>query len=81
MKPSDLNRHLQQSHARVGEPRLPAVTRRLRELNPRLEIVAVEENVAEDNAADLVAQADIVVDAAPLFEERYALKSRRGNGG
>jgi molybdopterin/thiamine biosynthesis adenylyltransferase len=73
VKPSDLNRHLQQSHRRIGEPRLPAVVRRLRELNPRVEVVAIEENAAEDNAAGLVAQADIVVDAAPLFAERYAL--------
>ncbi|MEP6669515.1 MAG: HesA/MoeB/ThiF family protein [Chthoniobacter sp.] len=73
VKPSDLNRHLQQSHARIGEARLPAVVRRLQELNPRLEIVAVESNVSEGSAAALVAQADVVVDAAPLFEERYAL--------
>ena len=70
---SDLNRHLQQSQERIGQPRLPAVVQRLRELNPRLEIVAVEENVSETNADALVAQADVVVDAAPLFEDRYAL--------
>jgi molybdopterin/thiamine biosynthesis adenylyltransferase len=73
VQPSDLNRHLQQSHERIGEPRLPAVVERLRELNPRVEIVAIEENASEANADGLVAQADVVVDAAPLFEERYAL--------
>jgi molybdopterin/thiamine biosynthesis adenylyltransferase len=73
VKPSDLNRHLQQSHERIGEPRLPAVAQRLRALNPRVEVVAVEENVSETNADSLVAQADVVVDAAPLFAERYAL--------
>ncbi|MEQ1858989.1 MAG: HesA/MoeB/ThiF family protein [Chthoniobacteraceae bacterium] len=73
VKPSDLHRHLQQSHARIGQPRLPAVVQRLRELNPRVEIVAVEENVSEANADALVAQVDVVVDAAPLFPERYAL--------
>jgi molybdopterin/thiamine biosynthesis adenylyltransferase len=73
VKPSDLNRHLQQSHRRIGEPRLPAIVKRLHELNPRLEIVGLEENTTEKNAANLVAQADVVVDAAPLFEERYAL--------
>ena len=73
VRPSDLNRHLQQSHERIGEARLPAVVARLRELNPRMEIVAVEENASEANADGLVAQADVVVDAAPLFEERYAL--------
>jgi molybdopterin/thiamine biosynthesis adenylyltransferase len=73
VKPSDLNRHLQQSHERIGETRLPAVAQRLRALNPRVEIVAIEENVGEANAESLVAQADVVVDAAPLFPERYAL--------
>ena len=47
--------------------------KRLRALNPRVEIVALEENASEENADALVAQADIVVDAAPLFAERYAL--------
>src|SRR6185437_11073387 len=57
----------------IGHPRLDAITRRLKELNPRLEIVAHDENISEENADRLVAQADVVVDAAPLFEERFAL--------
>ena len=73
VKASDLHRHLQQSHDRIGEPRLPGVVKRLRELNPRVEITAIEGNASEENADALVAQADIVVDAAPLFYERYAL--------
>jgi len=73
VRPSDLNRQLLQTHDRLGKPRIDSVVRRLRELNPRLEIVPVGENVSETNAASLVAQADVVVDAAPLFEERFAL--------
>jgi len=73
LKPSDLNRQLLQTHAHIGQPRIESITRRLKELNPRLEIVAVAENVSETNANRLVSQADVVVDAAPLFEERFAL--------
>ena len=73
VKASDLHRHLQQSHERIGEARLPGVVERLRALNPRVEIVAVEENASEANVDGLVAQADVIVDAAPLFPERYAL--------
>jgi molybdopterin/thiamine biosynthesis adenylyltransferase len=73
VKPSDLHRHLQQSHDRIGEPRLPGVAKRLRELNPRVDIITIEENANDENAGALVAQADIIVDAAPLFPERYAL--------
>jgi molybdopterin/thiamine biosynthesis adenylyltransferase len=73
LKPADLNRQLLQTHDHIGQPRIESIARRLQELNPRLDIVAVGENVSEENAGRLVAQADVVVDAAPLFEERFAL--------
>ena len=38
-------------------------------------IVGIAENATTDNASALVAQADIVVDAAPLFQERLALNA------
>jgi len=75
LHPSDLNRQLLQTHDHIGKPRMDSIVRRLQELNPRCEIVGVAENVSEANAADLVAQADIVVDAAPLFQERLALNA------
>ena len=73
LKPADLNRQLLQTYAHLGQPRIESIARRLKDLNPRLEIVAINENVSEKNADRLVAQADVVVDAAPLYEERFAL--------
>lgn len=73
VKPSDLNRQLLMTHSQLGKSRVESAERRLRELNPRLEILAVPENASEDNADRLVAEADLVVDCAPLFEERFAL--------
>lgn len=73
VKPSDLNRQLLMTHDWIGKPRIESIERRLLELNPRLEIVAVPENVDESNAADLVSQCDLVVDCAPLFPERFAM--------
>ena len=73
VKPSDLNRQLLMTRDWIGKPRIESVRRRLLELNPDLEIVAVAENVSSENVSRLVAEADVVVDAAPLFEERYAL--------
>jgi molybdopterin/thiamine biosynthesis adenylyltransferase len=69
----DLNRQLLQTHDRLGQPRMPGILEHLHALNPRAELVGVAENVSEENADALVAQADIVVDAAPLLEERFAL--------
>ena len=73
IKPSDLNRQLLMTHAGLGQPRVESAQRRLKELNPRLNVVAVGQNVSEENAEELVAQADVVVDCAPLFEERFAM--------
>ena len=52
---------------------MDSAVRRLRQLNPRCEVVGIPENVGEHNAADLIREADLVVDAAPMFQERLAL--------
>jgi len=73
VKPSDLNRQLLMTHAALGTSRVQCAAKRLRDLNPRVEVVAVDANINEDNATELVAMVDVVVDAAPLFEERLAM--------
>jgi molybdopterin-synthase adenylyltransferase len=73
VKPSDLNRQLLMTDDWIGKPRIESVERRLKELNPRLNIVAVDENINEGNAANLISKVDIVIDCAPLFKERYLM--------
>ena len=73
VQPSDLNRQLLVTQDWIGKPRIESMQRRLSELNPRLQIVAVNANVHEHNAAELVAQCDVIVDCAPLFIERFAM--------
>jgi molybdopterin/thiamine biosynthesis adenylyltransferase len=75
VRPSDLNRQLLMTRDWVGKPRIESIERRLLELNPDLEIVAIGENISEVNAEAAVAQADVVVCAAPLFSERFAMNS------
>jgi molybdopterin-synthase adenylyltransferase len=73
LKPSDLNRQILMTADWLGKSRVACADRRLKELNPRLEIIAIPENVNADNVKQLVRRADIVLDCAPLFEERYLL--------
>jgi len=75
LKPSDLNRQLLMRHDALGQARIDTAVESLKALNPRLEIVALPGNVTEANATKLVAQADVVVDCAPLFEERFAMNA------
>lgn len=75
VKPSDLNRQLLMTHDWLGKPRVESARRRLHDLNPRLDIVAVDANVSDENAVELVEQVDLIVDCAPLFEERFAMNA------
>jgi molybdopterin/thiamine biosynthesis adenylyltransferase len=76
VKPADLNRQLLMTHAAIGSSRVECAGGRLRDLNPRLEVVAVPENVTSENAVRLVGIADVVVCCAPLFEERFLLNEQ-----
>lgn len=81
VKPSDLNRQLLMTDDWIGKPRIETVTRRLLELNPRLKIIAYGENVNESNVGEMVSQADMVIDCAPLFEERFLMNREAVNQG
>ena len=72
-KHSDLTRQITQVHAGLGQSRVECSRRRLQEMNPRMEIETVPENVSEENAEELVSRVDIVFDCAPLFQERFAM--------
>lgn len=74
-RPSDLNRQLLMTHSGLGNSRIVSAQRRLLELNPRLEIETVAENVSEGNVERLVAGVDLIVDAAPRFSERFLLNA------
>lgn len=73
VKFSDLNRQLLDTYDWIGRPRIEVIERRLKELNPRLDVVPIGSNIDGGNAWGLVGECDVVVDCAPLFEERYAL--------
>ncbi len=73
IKPSDLNRQLLMTHGALGTSRVESAEKRLKDLNPRIEIVKVHSNLDLDTANRWVREADVCVGAAPLFEERFAM--------
>ena len=73
VKHSDLNRQLLMTHDWLGKPRAESAPRRLKELNPGLEVEGVNANVNTGNVRELVNRVDIVFDCAPLFAERFAM--------
>jgi len=70
---NDLNRQLLMTTDHVGKPRIDSAERRLHELNPNTRVTGRNENISEANVVALVAQANVIVSAAPLFEERLLM--------
>ncbi len=70
---NDLNRQLLMTTDHLGKPRVESAKRRLQELNPNVVIDTVDSNITEENATELVSKADLVISAAPLFEERLLM--------
>ncbi|WP_163836127.1 HesA/MoeB/ThiF family protein [Spartinivicinus ruber] len=74
IKYSDLNRQLLMTYDGVGvTERVRSAEQRLKQLNPRLEIISYAENANVNNISKLMEGVDIVIDCAPLFQERFAM--------
>ncbi len=71
--PEYLNRMHLAFTSDLGRPCTQVFVEKLQAINPAVELIAVPENISEANVVDLVAQVDLIVDGAPLFEERYAM--------
>ena len=69
----DLNRQILMTHAALGTSRVACAAATLRALNPEILIDMVPHHPTLELALHHAAQADVVVSAAPLFEERHAL--------
>ncbi len=76
VKPSDLNRQILMTTDSLGKPRIESATRKLRELNPNVEVETIAENITPANATELIGKVDLVIDAAPLFEERLTMNQQ-----
>jgi adenylyltransferase/sulfurtransferase len=69
--PSNLQRQVLFGEADVGVPKVVAAAARLRDLNPQIEIVPVDDRVSSANVVRLVAAHDVVIDGSDNFTTRY----------
>ena len=71
---SNLQRQVLHSTAALGEPKVASAERRVRELNPDVEVVAYRERLSAENV-DRVLDEDweVIVDGADNFPTRYLL--------
>jgi molybdopterin/thiamine biosynthesis adenylyltransferase len=76
LRADDLNRQVLMSREHIGRSRVECARATLKRFKPEIEIEAIDANITRENAADLVARADIVFDCAPLFEERFLMNEQ-----
>lgn len=69
----NLQRQVIHATSTVGTPKVASAANRLHELNPHITIEPLQMRVTADNALELLANYDIVVDGTDNFESRYLL--------
>jgi len=68
---SNLQRQILFGVDNVGEPKVMIAKERLNNLNPNIEIITYEEKLTSENAMEIVADYDIVIDGTDNFNTRY----------
>jgi len=70
---SNLQRQVVHAESTLGQNKAVSAQARIHDLNPQVETVVIEDRIDAENAGELVAGWDIVVDGTDNFPARYAL--------
>ena len=68
---SNLQRQVLYGTSDIGTPKLEAAEKRLKDLNPRLEVELYRERLTSENAREIISKYDVVVDGTDNFPTRY----------
>jgi len=68
---SNLQRQVLYGTGDVGRPKLEAASERIRDTNPNIEVVSHAFHFTSENAQDIVASYDVVIDGSDNFPTRY----------
>src|SRR5256885_9480373 len=71
VSPSNLQRQILFGKNDIGEPKVEAASRRLKDLNPDLNLIEYRTLVNSENVMDLIKDYDIIIDGTDNFPTRY----------
>lgn len=71
---SNLNRQLLSSTLNLGKPKVLAAKHRMLAVNPLVEVDAIQVRMTAENASDLLAGCDLVLDALDNIPDRFILQ-------
>ena len=78
---SNLNRQLLCTAENIGESKADAAAKRIRAIDPSIEVKAVGEFLTQENAPAILADADIVIDALDNIKSRLVLEDAAADAG
>ncbi len=78
---SNLNRQLLSKVTNLGTNKALAAAERIRQINPDVHVLAVPEYLTEENAARLLADVDLVMDALDNVSTRHLLEDAAAKAG
>ncbi len=73
VSPSNLQRQVLFGMHDIGEPKVEAAARRLKDLNPDVKLIAHKTIVNSSNVLDLIKDYDIIIDGTDNFPTRYCV--------
>ena len=73
VSPSNLQRQVLFGTKDVGEPKVEAAARRLKDLNPDLKLIEHKTIVNSSNVMDLIRDYDVIIDGTDNFPTRYCV--------
>ncbi|HEX6558807.1 MAG TPA: HesA/MoeB/ThiF family protein, partial [Longimicrobiales bacterium] len=69
--PTNLQRQILYGSSDIGKDKVDVATKRLRDLNPEIEIVAWNTQLTSENALEILRDYDVVIDGTDNFPTRY----------
>jgi molybdopterin/thiamine biosynthesis adenylyltransferase len=72
---TNLQRQIAHTLARVGQPKVDSAAQAIAAVNPEVRVVALKERADAARLAELVAQADVVIDCCDNFATRHAVNA------
>jgi adenylyltransferase/sulfurtransferase len=73
VSPSNLQRQILFGVGNIGEPKVEAAARRLKDLNPDLKLIEHKTVVNSSNVLDLIKDYDVIIDGTDNFPTRYCV--------
>jgi molybdopterin/thiamine biosynthesis adenylyltransferase len=72
---TNLQRQIAHDMSRIGRPKVESAARSIAEINPEVQVVALQERAGPERLDQLVATADVVIDCSDNFQTRHAVNA------